>query len=190
MNLIRAIVLLGLMQALSTQHEQAVKDSPGLFDVAASKGVKEFGAGVEGTFLHTFTRAGTRRETLVLLAGAVFQTDSMTAIPSRCVSLVAAMPFNLGDGAVLKIIANDETRQQPVFQLSLDPAHVRADRKWLPVRFDIPAVMNHVVLRFEVTAGPRGDQTGDWIGLAPGSEPGCLFAEARPPLSRFAQKVP
>jgi len=31
-------------------------------------------------------------------------------------------------------------------------------------------------LRFEVDAGIRGDLTGDWMGIAPGGEPGCLFA--------------
>ena len=86
------------------------------------------------------------------------------------------MPFNLGDGAVLKISIRDGTTQSEAVKLFLDPAHIRAHRAWIPVRFEVPAGMEHFRLLLEVTAGARGEYTGDWVGLAAGNESGCLLA--------------
>ena len=152
------------------------KDRPEWIAIAAAKGVKAIGSNPEGMFLYSFTRNGERRESLLMLPGAVFQTDVQNVQSPACVSLAAAMPFNLGDGAVLRISAGDELRQQETVRLLLDPAHVRAHRAWVPVRFEIPAGQNRVRLRFEVDPGIRGDHTADWVGLAAGNEPGCLFA--------------
>jgi hypothetical protein len=169
--------LILLAPFLFPQDTQKVQ--PELIAIAAAKGIKAIGSNPEGMFLYSFTRNGERRESLLLLPGAVFQADVQNVQSPACVSLAAAMPFNLGDGAVLRISVGDELRQQEAVLLSLDPAHVRAHRAWVPVRFEIPAGLNRVRLRFEVDPGIRGDHTADWVGLAAGNEPECLFGAAK-----------
>ena len=66
-------------------------------------------------------------------------------------------------------------QEHRVFQLELDPSHVRADRAWLPIRFDVTPDLRDFTIVFEVTAGARGDQTGDWVGLSSGTDKSCLF---------------
>jgi hypothetical protein len=162
------VILAWLIALLSGM---AIQNPPGLLEIAAGNGIKQHGSGPDQIFLYAFTRDGYRREALVLTPGAVFQTEFPESGSPRCVSLLVAMPFNLGDGAVLKISAGNHA-----IQLALDPAHVRAHRAWLPVRLDLPPGEGRFTLRFEVDAGVRGDFTADWVGLAPGSEPGCLLA--------------
>lgn len=148
----------------------------GLLGIASAKGVKQLSTGLETTFTYAFTRGGQRRQSLVLTPGATFETPLLPVHSPGCVSLMAGMPFNLGDGATLKIEVWDETVRQSAIEVSLDPAHIRAHREWIPVRLNIPAGQDSVRLRFEVTAGIRGDQTADWVGIAAGAEPGCLLA--------------
>jgi hypothetical protein len=143
--------------------------------MARSQGLHEIRTG-DVKFIYAFTRQGRMRETLVLLPGAVFSTMVLTPGSRRCVSMFAAMPFNLGDGAVLRIFIADETRERQAIELNLDPAHIRAHRAWTPIRFEIPQGMDHFTLRFEVNPGPRGDGVADWMGLAAGDEAGCLLS--------------
>ena len=150
---------------------------PDLLQLATAQGIRQ-NNGSDHVFLYTFARQGQSRETLVLLPGAVFQTGVIRSGAQRCISLQAAMPFNLGDGAVLKISLADERRRVQAVQLSLDPAHIRAHRAWTPIRLVIPTDMDHFTLQFEVDAGARGDSTADWVGIAAGSEAGCLLADS------------
>jgi hypothetical protein len=146
-----------------------------LLQIASAKGITGAASPAPQVFLLPFIRDGQRRDTLILQAGGRFDTGIITANSFHCVSLVAAMPFNFGDGAVLKISVADGNSIEPAAELMLDPAHVRAHRKWIPVRFGIPAGRQQLRLVFEVTAGIRGDAIADWLGLAAGPESGCLF---------------
>ena len=153
----------------------AQESVPSLLRIAADKGVHQLGAGSETIFLYRFTRGGQRRDALVLTPSVTFETTPFRAASHHCVSLVAAMPFTLGDGATLSVWVKSSRQSQRVFQFDLDPAHVRAHRAWLPIRFNLPAVRGDYTIVFEVTAGARGDQTGDWVGLSSGTDKSCLF---------------
>ena len=167
-----------LLSTLLAALPQSPAGNPtALLEIAAQKGVRQLATGLENTFIYAFTRGGQRRQSLVLTPGATFETSILPVDSPGCVSLMAGMPFNLGDGATLKIELWDETRRQSAVEVALDPAHVRAHRAWVPVRLNIPAGRNRVRVRFEVTAGIRGDQTADWVGIAAGAEPGCLLAD-------------
>ena len=150
---------------------------PDLLQMAAAQGIREISSDSNKVFLYTFTRHGQFHKTLVLTAGTMFQTSIIKPGPARCVSLLAAMPFNLGDGAGLTILLTNETRRTEALRLYLDPAHIRAHRAWITIRLEIPEGMDHFILQFDVNAGPRGDYTADWIGLAAGGDAGCLLAE-------------
>jgi len=163
-------------QSVPTEQDNLIGDVPGLIETAKAGGIGPVGAESGNTFLYTFTRAGQFRESLVLLPGAVFETALTEIGAGRCISLVAAIPYNLGDGAVLEISVEGGSEQPKVVRVFLDPAHVRAHRTWVPIRLDIPADHDRVRLRFEVDPGIRGDQTGDWMGLAAGNDAGCIFA--------------
>ena len=148
----------------------------GLIEMAEANGIGPIGTQAGNTFLYTFTRNGQFRKSLVLLPRAVFETDMIETGSGQCVSLVVAVPFNLGDGVSLEISIRSRSETTVIMRVSLDPAHVRAHRTWVPIRFDIPAQKDALRLRFEVDAGTRGDETGDWIGIAAGNDSGCLFA--------------
>jgi hypothetical protein len=165
--------------AVPYQLEETVTDVPPLLtDVAASSGIPTLAISPNANvFLYAFTRAGQFRESLVLLAGATFGTDLMNLPQGRCISLTAAMPSNLGDGATLNISVEDGLGELELRQFTLDPAHVREHRSWLPIRIDVPDRTRNIRIRFAVGAGVRGDETADWIGLAAGPDAGCLFAE-------------
>jgi hypothetical protein len=111
----------------------------GLIDTARASGIRPLVENGPDTFFYRFTRGGQFRESLVLLPRAVFETDLIDVGRGRCVSLMAGIPFNLGDGAILEISAEGISGQPQVVRVSLDPAHVRADRTWTPIRLDIPA---------------------------------------------------
>ena len=145
-----------------------------LIQMAANQGIREISNGSNGVFIYTFARHAEIHKTLVVTAGNTFKTALIKSGAARCVSLLAGMPFNLGDGAGLSILLSNETQQVEAARLNLDPAHVRADRAWKPIKFRIPANIDHFFLQFNVDAGPRGDYTGDWIGIADGSDSDCL----------------
>jgi hypothetical protein len=154
-----------------------VQPTPGLVELAARQGIRLHEGNDQTVFLYTFTRNGEKKNTVVVTAGASLQVDA-SADSASCISLSVAMPFNLGDGAVLKISLGDDQRLQPAVDLSLDPVHVRADRRWIPLQFPIPAGLKSVRLKFEAEPGRRNDFTGDWIGLAAGPDASCLFGKA------------
>jgi hypothetical protein len=164
-------ILAALIPLASTPQENV----PSLLRMAAEQGIKQLGAGSETMFLYRFTRAGQRRDALVLTPATKFETTPLQSATLRCVSLLAAMPFNLGDGATLSISLKASGQERRTLQLDLDPAHVRAHRAWLPIRFGVPSDLGDFTIVFEVTAGTRGDQTGDWVGLSSGTDKSCLF---------------
>jgi len=141
--------------------------------MAANQGIPEISSDSTRVFLYTFARHGEVHKTLVVTAGNTFKTAVIKSGSARCVSLLAGMPFDLGDGAGLTILLSNETRQFEAARLYLDPAHVRADRAWKPIRLEVPANTDHFFLQFNVDPGPRGDYTGDWIGIADGTDPDC-----------------
>src|SRR5206468_2340220 len=95
------VYIAALLFALLSTLVAASEEAPSLIKMARSQGLHEIRTG-DVKFIYAFTRQGRMRETLVLLPGAVFSTMVLTPGSRRCVSMFAAMPFNLGDGAVLR----------------------------------------------------------------------------------------
>jgi hypothetical protein len=161
-------------------QERAEAGPTGLIDIAVSRGVEPLSANPGNVFLYSFTRGGTLRDTVTLLPGGVFQTGQLRNISTDCLSLVAAMPTNLGDGAVLHVAVEGSGGWRELAELRLDPAHVREQRGWVPLRVDIPEGSDGLRLRFEVSAGSRNDPTADWLGIAGGLDDRCLFGPPGP----------
>jgi len=170
----KRLAIIYLFAALLTPAAERPQE---LLELAAKQGVKPHDSSNPSVFLYAFTRNGEKHDTLVLTAGSTLQIDVPVTNSAKCISLKAAMPFNLGDGAALKISTGDANHRQQVLKLSLDPVHVRGDRSWIPIRFAIPDGANPLQLTFEAEPGARNDSTADWIGLAAGSDRGCLLAE-------------
>ena len=167
--------MLAILASLLAVKVAAQENAPSLLRIAADQGIRQLGTRSDTIFLYRFTRGGQRRDALVLTPATRFETTPLRSSTRHCVSLLAAMPFNLGDGARLDISLKASERDRRVFQLDLDPAHVRAERAWLPIRFDVPPNIGDFTLIFEVTPGSRGDQIGDWIGISAGPDKSCLF---------------
>lgn len=153
---------------------------PNLQELAARKGIRPILGPDQDIFLYDFGRGGIRRESLVLTPGAVFEADFAVEQQRPCASLLAAMPFNLGDGATLDVAALSASEEVQLVHLHIDPAHNRKDRSWIPLRFKIPQFGKPFRVRFKVQPGPNGDFTGDWIGIAPGPDSACLFSQFTP----------
>ena len=175
---------LGILAVLSiaggavraARGQDSFEASRGWMETARAQGILPL-VSTDSPFIYALTRAGERRQSVVLTPGNVYETDAVNASGAGCVSLRAAMPFNLGDGAVLSISLIDGDEEFATLELGLDPAHVREHRRWTPLRLEVPAGMESFRLNAEVGAGSRQDSTADWIGLAAGPERGCVFAE-------------
>lgn len=164
--------------AMSSLSAGTGQPSFNLLELASNQGVKPIVSEDQKIFLYSFTRGGVQRDALVLTPGAAFDSGPLTTENRRtCVSVFVAMPFNLGDGAILTISTIGKAEESEALRLNIDPAHNREHRAWIPLRIRLPKATSPIHIRFRVTAGPLGDGTGDWIGIAPGPDPECLLAK-------------
>jgi len=147
-----------------------------LFRLAGERGIVAVQADPnQPVFLYGFTRDGVFRDTLALSPGATFETGPVEVGAEVCVSLLIGMPWNLGNGATLEI-AVETDGELLVTQHRLDPAHHREDRTWRPVRIDLDPGTERASMSLTMIPDLDG-QIGDWLGIAPGSEAGCLFSD-------------
>jgi hypothetical protein len=154
---------------------------PSLLDLARQKGLNLPVSEDQKMFLFRFSRAGIPLDTILLTPGAVFELEIPPLNKSTCISFRAAMPFNLGDGAMLMISIVYRGVEKVVVERHFDPAHIRSDRTWASIDFEVPSRVDASVLRLTVNPGGAGDYSGDWVGIAPGLGQGCLFSSIDDP---------
>jgi len=162
-------LLLGLLFFLGAcrNRRTAISESPrhDLLQEAKLQGIKEPFSSDQKIFFYAFSRGGIRRNTLVLLPGAVFEVSPPVLSQTFPAGIWIGMPFQLGDGAELVVATFNERQADERIRLALDPVHKREDQNWRLLQ--IPLHESTYRVRFQVFAGPGGDATGDWIGLAP-----------------------
>lgn len=161
-----------------------------LLEIAIKQGVRTLGAIQTKIFLYAFTRNRVFRNALVLTPGTVFDMGPLKRDGKTCISLSLAMPFNLGDGAGLRVTYIDNSNQSELYYGFLDPAHLREHRKWVVAMFQIPVGAEEFRLRFEVDSGNNGNMTGDWFGLTSGLDDRCLFSLPAVSKSDTLQSIP
>jgi len=113
------------------------------------------------------TRRGRRLDTLTLKAPAAVQAP-LAGYPDRCaLNLMAAQPFNIGDGLQLDVTLRGSGSDRVVYRRYFDAARRAADRDWIPL--EIPLDLGGLAepqLEIRISAGPQGDLDADWLALA------------------------
>jgi len=103
------------------------------------------------------------------------QSTLSVTIPERGARLEFGMSYDprlwtgtfanapLGDGATYRVMVDDGSRQQVVFEQYIDPKNVPEQRRWLDSSVDLSAwAGQRVSLTFSTDGGPAGDTTDDW----------------------------
>ncbi len=141
------------------------KEVPDLLQEARRQEAGEAGQAGRTHFLFPFSRDGIRREALVLTPGAVWEANPQSLSASSPLRIWVGMPFQIGDGAELSVETVRAGQPGGMIRMPLNPVHNRGDRQWHLLQ--MPFAPDTTLIRFRVSAGPSGDSTGDWVGLAP-----------------------
>ncbi|MBM3789690.1 MAG: hypothetical protein FJW35_04975 [Acidobacteria bacterium] len=141
--------------------EQAAGDSNWMERWQRKSGDGEFHRGMR------VARRGTVRPSLVLAAPAQIALQWKGAAGRLRVRCWAAPVFNIGDGCLLSVTWVGDDRTLSAFSRYFDAARNEADREWS--RLDFLVEMGgrpDGELVFELTGGPEGDLTADWMAFA------------------------
>jgi hypothetical protein len=72
--------------------------------------------------------------------------------------------FDLGDGVVARIYFETETTRKLLYERTLNPRDVPADRRWFDETVDLRPFQGQTgTLELECHPGPRGDYVADWL---------------------------
>jgi hypothetical protein len=110
------------------------------------------------------TRKGQTRESLILTAPAVIQASLRGVSGRRTLRLVAAPVYDVGDGVLMTVSLKRGDARVPVESRYFDPARKARDRDWISMTIPLD-VQPEDKLEIEITGGPQGDLTADWLAL-------------------------
>jgi hypothetical protein len=110
-------------------------------------------------------RKGDRRDSLTLVAPIAVRA-SLRGISGQMILKGFAAPlFNVGDGIQLHIfLKRDGGSLQLIGSRYFDAGRNGEDRNWIPIAIPLNPGKNDQ-LEIEVSAGPQGDSTADWLAL-------------------------
>jgi hypothetical protein len=112
-------------------------------------------------------RSGVTRDSIVLEAPARIRASLSGISGKMLISGSASHLFNIGDGLQLDIILVQKGAERLIFSRYIDPGRKAADRSWIPIEaFLEPDGAKETELEIRVSAGPQGDLTADWLGIA------------------------
>jgi hypothetical protein len=105
------------------------------------------------------------RSALTMLAGTRVRFPVIVGENAR-LSFGVGKRFEVGDGVVARLYFETEaTGRKVLFERTLNPRDVEADRRWLDVELDLSAYKGQSgTLELECTPGANGDYTADWLG--------------------------
>jgi hypothetical protein len=79
---------------------------------------------------------------------------------------LATPVFNVGDGTRLDIYLQENGTKQLIYNRYFDAGRLAEDRDWIPL--SVPLILKGSTdnwLEIQVTGGPQGDYTADWLAL-------------------------
>lgn len=111
-------------------------------------------------------RRGETKEALVLRAPSAVSA-SIGECREPCVFRASIAPvFNVGDGFEMNVWLSDGKGSQKIYSRCIDAGRRFEDRSWIPIRIPIEFRTGDARLEIQVTGGPLGDLTADWLALA------------------------
>jgi hypothetical protein len=103
------------------------------------------------------------RRALVTLGGVRVRLAVVVTGSGR-LSFGVTKRFESGDGVVARVYFDGAGGRRLVFERSLDPRDVPADRRWFDEAIDLGAFRGQTgVVELECDPGPRGDYVADWL---------------------------
>jgi hypothetical protein len=112
-------------------------------------------------------RAGETRDATVLIAPVAASLALGGEAGRAVLECLTAPVFNMGDGFLLEISLWRAGGRETVYRRYYDPGRQASDRAWIAL--DVPLELGEgeaAELRFELSGGPQGDLTADWLALA------------------------
>jgi hypothetical protein len=111
-------------------------------------------------------RRGDRRDSMILVAPVAVRA-SLHGISGQMILKGFATPlFNIGDGIQLNIfLKRDGGGLQLIGSRYFDAGRNGEDRNWIPIAISLNPDKNDQ-LEIEVSTGPQGDSTADWLALS------------------------
>lgn len=112
-------------------------------------------------------RAGETRDATVLIA-PVTASVPLGGLTGRAVLECRTAPvFNMGDGFLLEISMSRAGGREVVCRRYYDPGRKASDRAWIVLEAPLDlGEGGDVELQFELSGGPQGDLTADWLAMA------------------------
>jgi hypothetical protein len=110
-------------------------------------------------------RRGVRKSALVVAAPTSL-CASLQGISGNVILKGWAAPvFNIGDGLEMNLFLRRGKTRFPIFRRGFDAARIDADRAWVPIEIALD-LTGEDRLEMDVTAGPQGELTADWLALS------------------------
>jgi hypothetical protein len=124
----------------------------------------ESGSGIRRELI---TRKGRREEALVLVAPIRVRAAFSGITGAVNFEALAAPVFNIGDGTALEIFLSDARGEKRLYEGLFDAGRQESDRNWRALKIPIDLGGGGPwQLELRVSAGSRGDLTGDWLALS------------------------
>ncbi len=113
------------------------------------------------------TRNGRREDAIRLVAPVAVRTGLGGLSGKYALEALVTPVFDIGDGLQLDIFIFSAGERRQACQRYFDPARNASDRQWIPlaVPFEL-AGQSDSYLEIQLSGGPQGDLTADWLALA------------------------
>jgi len=112
------------------------------------------------------TRKGIRKDSIVLTAPTAIHASLAGFNGSVELRCLATAVFNVGDGTQLDIFLREDGTKKLIYNRYFDAGRLAEDRDWISI--SVPFELKDSTenwLEVQVTGGPQGDLTADWLAL-------------------------
>jgi hypothetical protein len=110
-------------------------------------------------------RKGVKRKSIVLVAQSVIRLSLQGASGKRELKFWASPVFDVGDGIQLNLFLRRGGERITVGGRYFDSARKSEDRDWIAIEVPLE-IREEDQLEIEVSPGPQGESTADWLALA------------------------
>ena len=110
-------------------------------------------------------RKGIKRNAIVLVAQSVIRVSLQGVSGKRTLKFWAAPVFEVGDGMQMNLFLRRTKERVSVGGRYFDSGRKSEDRDWISIEAPLE-IREGDQLEIEVSPGPQGDSTADWLALS------------------------
>jgi len=111
-------------------------------------------------------RKGKSKDALKLVAPVTIQASLNGTTGKRVLEFCGAPVFDTGDGFLMRVFVRRSGVRYPVGNKYFDPGTNAEDRSWISFAIQLGKINEGDQLEIEVSGGPQGDLTADWLALS------------------------